>query len=90
MRTLEDEFRELLERTQVVEDMAATPGWAYLADRATVSIAAKQRQILAGSVTDINEYKAVSGWLQGAEFVLSLPRRMREEVERARERDDAA
>ena len=90
MRTLEDEFRELLERIQVVEDMAATPGWAYLADRAAVTIGAKPHQILAGSVVDINEYKSLSGWLQGAQFVLGLPERMRKEVEAARERDDAA
>ena len=92
MRELNDEFRELLERTSVVEEMADTLGWAYLSDRAAHDIGAKQKRILGGVVTDLSEYKSIAGWLAGAQYILGLPERMRAEVETARaaQTDDAA
>ena len=85
---MNEEFRELLERTAIVEDMSATKGWTYLADRAAHDIGAKQRQVLGGTIADLNEYKQLVGWIAGANYILGLPERLRAEVETARATQD--
>lgn len=65
--------------------MTTHPGWQLFVDRAHHTMAAKQRQLLTGRVGNIEEYKSVTGWLEGAEFVLSISDIVDKEVGNARD-----
>lgn len=91
----DDEFRELIEMSHAINELTRQPGWTYLIDRAVHSISAKQRNVLGGSVSSLEDYKKNIGWLEGANFVITIPERVDGEIRAARaeraERDaDAA
>lgn len=70
--------------THEVQEMTKHPGWTYLIDRAAVNISAKQRSVLNGSAKSVEEYKALTGWLDGATFIVNLPERMNQDLEQTR------
>jgi hypothetical protein len=80
----EDDFRELLERNQQIQELTSHPGWKFLSDRAVHTIAARQRSVLGGTVLSLEDYKRSIGWLEGAGFVLKIPEIVEEEVRAAR------
>lgn len=80
----DDEFRELLEMGQQIRELTQHPGWAYLLDRAVHTISSKQKTVLGGQVTSLEDYKKNVGWLEGANFVISLPERVDNEIAEAR------
>lgn len=80
----EDEFLDLVRMTHEVQEMTKHPGWTYLVDRAAVNISAKQRSVLNGSAKTVEEYKALTGWLDGATFFVNLPNKMEQDLEEQR------
>ena len=58
-----------------------------LKDRASHTVADKQKRVLGGKVTDLADYKNLTGWIEGALFVLTLPERMQQELDLARTRN---
>lgn len=79
----EDDFRDLLERNQLVQELTEHAGWPLFIDRAVHTIAEKQKRVLSGRITE-EEYRADTGWLEGAQYVLTVPERLNGEVELAR------
>lgn len=67
--------------------MTGTTGWELLKDRAAETIGKRQERILGGTLTDMNDYKHLAGFVEGATFVLELPERMQRELDEARIRN---
>jgi hypothetical protein len=95
----DEELRDLQERCQLISEMAASPGWTLLRDRAAHTIGTSQQRILNGRL-DHNEYIREAGWQAGAFFILDLPGQIvtelenelafRREIEDAQEIEDEA
>jgi hypothetical protein len=68
-----------------IQELTNQPGWSYFTDRAVATIASYQKKILAGGIDSLEDYKKLTGWLEGAAFVLSIPERVAKETQSARE-----
>lgn len=96
----DNEFRDLQERSALIAEMAAHPGWTMLVDRAHATLAAKQQRILNGQLGDYTEYQKQCAYVDGALDVLHLPNRVakeleeemafRDEIRKAEEEEEAA
>lgn len=84
-----DELRELIERNAQVQEMTQHPGWALLGDYMRAQLEARQRYLLVGSAKDIEDYRKMTGWLQGVSDTLSAPATLGEQVQRAQAEHDA-
>ena len=82
----DDEFRDLVERHRIIEDLTTTPGWAYLADYMTAQIAAKNRALLNGNAKTIEDYRGMAGWIQGAQAVLTASETLGDQINREEQR----
>ena len=80
----EDEFRDLVERNAQIQEITERPGWPLLADYLRAQMEAKQRWVLLGDAKTMDEYKKVTGWLQGVTDALTAPNALAEQVERER------
>lgn len=76
-----DELRLLQERAAMVEEMTASHGWPLLLDRARVTIVAKQTRIVQGKCADHEDYVRETAFLDGVEWMISLPQRIQMELE---------
>ena len=76
----DDEFRELQERSHQILALTQHPGWELLVDRATDGTWRKRELILSGNLTDHEQYKTTITWVTGAEFVLSIPSLIEQEL----------
>jgi len=95
----DDELRDLQERCALIAEMAASPGWAMLVDRATASIRVEQQRVLNGKL-DHDTYLKSCAYMDGQFFILQLPGRvaaelanelsLREEMHEEEALDDAA
>jgi len=77
----DNEFRELQERSQLILDMTKHPGWQLLTDRANVGLWAKQNLLVGGGAKDFEHYKTTIAWMEGAQYVLSVPTLIEQELE---------
>jgi len=77
----DQEFRDLQERSALIEQMSEHPGWAMLIDRAHYTIGAKQQQILKGDIPDYTAYQKAVAYVEGARDVLLLPDKVARELE---------
>jgi hypothetical protein len=78
-----DELRDLVERNTQVQEMTRHPGWALLEDYLRAQLEAKQRWLLVGNAKTLEEYREMTGWLQGVRDTLNAPNALHEQVERA-------
>lgn len=78
----EEELRDLIERAHQAREQA--PGPMYR-DAVEFFIAKKQREVLGGSITDLERYKQATGWIQGALFALNVVDELDQQVNTARE-----
>jgi len=76
----DNEFRDLQERSALIEEISRQPGWDMLVDRAHATLASVQQSILNGKL-DPDDYKSRCGFVEGAFFVLHLPAKVRDELE---------
>jgi hypothetical protein len=76
----DEEFVELAERVQKIEEMLQHPGWPLLIDRASDEIGKRQDRILTGRL-DPDEYRHETGILTGMLRVFQLPLSVRDEFE---------
>ena len=76
----DDEFRDLQERSALIEEISRHPGWDMLVDRAHVTLASMQQSIINGRLNR-SDYKNRCGFVEGAFFVLHLPDKVRKELE---------
>ena len=81
----EEEFRDLQERVHLIEEMAETPGWGMLLDRARATLLARQTRIVQGKCEDYENYIKETSFGDGIEYVMRLPFKVREELELAAE-----
>jgi len=77
-----DELRALQERVAQVDQIADMPGWEMLIDRARQTIFAKRQRIVQGKCVDHTDYMRECAYLDGINFVLTLPRRIQLELDR--------
>lgn len=80
----DDEYADLAERTQQIQELTKHPGWDLFTDRAVAEIGKHQRAVLNGHLTEPEYHKEV-GWLRGAQQLLDLPALARLELEAAAE-----
>jgi hypothetical protein len=74
----DEEFSELAERVQQIEQMTRHAGWPLLIDRATDEIGKRQDRILGGRL-ELDEYRHETGILAGMLRVFQLPITVRDE-----------
>lgn len=75
------ELRELQERVELVGRLVEEPGWALLIDRARATVAGKQSRIVQGKCDDHENYVKECSFLEGMDFFVKLPDRMRLELD---------
>lgn len=80
----EDDLRDLSERTQQIQQLTETIGWALYFDRAKAEITQHQNRILGGRL-DESDYHREAGFVQGALAMLNLPQQSVDEYQRARQ-----
>ena len=76
-----EELRELQERVELAEQISETPGWMMLVDRARATMVAKQSRIVQGKCSDHEDYAKECAFLEGLDFFVKLPARMRLELD---------
>jgi hypothetical protein len=64
------EMRQLIEWTHQVEQLQQHPGWQPFHDYVLSVSATKQRRVLLGNATTMEEYNALTGWLRGVAWVV--------------------
>jgi hypothetical protein len=74
------EYRDLQERSALIEELSKHPGWTMLVDRAHATLAARQQRLIGGRIKDYEEYRAECGFIDGAFFVLHLPNTVNQEL----------
>lgn len=65
----------------MVEEMVTTHGWPLLLDRARYTMLQKQTRIVQGKCDDHEDYVKECSFLEGMDFVMSLPARLQAELE---------
>jgi len=78
----ETELRELQEQAHHLRELQVQPGWLILRDYVKQHIARKQQFLLNGNAKTLEDYRAVAGWVQGAEFALTVGDQLEERLER--------
>ncbi len=68
----EDDFDALKERESLIFDLTESPGWQAITEAASINIEAQRRSLFSGRLSP-EDYLRVTSWLQGADFILSLP-----------------
>ena len=76
----DDDFRELQERWHQIIALTQHPGWELLVDRTKEGTWAKRELILSGKLEDFEHYKVSLAWVAGAEYVLSIPSLIEEQL----------
>jgi hypothetical protein len=76
-----DELRELEERVLQVREMSGTLAWEMLRDRALIRIVSSQRRLIGGRVPNYEEYLKETSFLEGIEFVLTIPQLIQAELD---------
>lgn len=61
--------------------MSSHPGWDLLVDRARLTLMKKQQRLILGRAEDFEEYKSECAWMDGASWVLDLPRQVDMELQ---------
>ena len=84
----DDELRNLQERVQIISDLASSVGWAYAMDRVVSQVAIYQNRLILGKAKDYEEYIKWVAYTDGLSFVLDLPKKVQEELERELARRD--
>lgn len=88
----EEDLRQLVEQAHQIRELTKHPGWVVYEDWLKHRILGEQRSLLAGNVTDIQEYKLRAGLIRGVTMALTAADDTQTLVdnERGRQRDDAA
>ena len=76
-----EELRELQERVELAEQIVETPGWMMMVDRARVTLLMKQQRIVQGQCKDHEDYVKECSFIEGLDFFMKLPARMRLELD---------
>ena len=76
----DDELRDLQERVSLIAEMAASPGWTMLVDRAHASIRVAQQRVLRG-LLEHDEYLKQCANMEGMFFILDLPAKVQAELD---------
>lgn len=78
----DSDFRDLIERSSLIREMADHPGWTLLADRAKANMFPRQKALIQGQTKDWEDYVRQTAWMEGASFILDLPTVVQNELER--------
>jgi len=78
----ENELRNLQEQAHQIRELQNQPGWLILRDYVRAHIQRKQHFLLNGNAKTLEDYRAVAGWVQGAEFALTVGDQIEEQLER--------
>ena len=81
------------EQAHQLEELQKHPGWEVLVDFLRIGMAQRQRQLIGGNVTSMDEYKRLCGSLQGTQYALDAAQAVRAmvttEAARQGQNDDA-
>lgn len=73
--------KELIERSARLDELTRHPGWADLQAVASESINAYQTRLNSGKL-DLDDYRFIAGFLDGARSCLAVPRLVAEQLAR--------
>jgi hypothetical protein len=79
-----DEARFAVELSHQLSVLASYPEWRVLVDYVQKTEVLKQSYLLNGGCRNIEEYKKISGWLEGVHFVLDAAKTTEDAAVRAR------
>lgn len=79
----DNDFRDLQERVALIESMASTHGWEMLIDRSRATLLNRQTRVVQGRCASYEDYLKECSFMDGIEHVLTLPTRVRLELENA-------
>lgn len=90
MTDQDDYLSDLVERLHQIEQLTAQPGWALLEDYLKAETVAHQNRLLSGRIDSLDEYKRLTGWLDGVFFYRLAAKRLRDQIagERGRIAED--
>lgn len=81
----DEEFSDYAARVQQVEELAKTQPWRLFFEEALDGARAHRTRLFSGRL-DYEDYLRTAGFIQGLQYVLAVPDRMREEFQREAER----
>ena len=79
------ELADLVERQHRIKKLTETEDWKLLVDYCASQINSQQAYLMNGYAKTVEEYRGKAGWVQGAQFVLSAPERLAEQIQRERD-----
>jgi hypothetical protein len=79
-----DEARTAIERAHQLEVLAEYPQWRALVEYVQQTERVKQLYLVNGGCRDIEDYRKVTGWLEGVHFVLDAAKTTEDAARRAR------
>lgn len=86
-------IRALIEQDTLLKELVQHPGWAVFTGIANVSLDAYQQRLNSGRL-DVDQYRFIAGWLDGARSLLGVPeavdQRLAHATAQATEPDDVA
>lgn len=80
----EVDARRVVEQAQHIRDLQSHHGWKPLVEYVSAKANEKRKACLSGSCTDIADYKKLTGWLEGVEFVLDAAEKIEQSARIAR------
>ena len=79
----DDEYRALQEQAHQVDELTRHPGWDVLLDYlrfGDAALAKRQIQVLQGAAKTYPDYLHRVGWIEGVQFAIDAPDRLRDVV----------
>jgi hypothetical protein len=78
----DEEYRILQEEVALVTALTDMPGWLLLVDHANKSLFQKQKELIRGYATSFEDYNARCAWMEGASFILEIPKAYHDQLTR--------
>ena len=82
-----DTRRALIEQAYQLNELTKHPGWAILVDFMLTKMKTDKQRVLDGVVTNLDDYKKLTGYFQGAHAVLNAPETVEKLAANARRRE---
>lgn len=82
-----DTKRALIEQAHQLRELTKHPGWAVLVDFMEIRMRGDKLKVLNGKCVDLDDYRKLTGSLQGIHAVLDAPKIVQELADNARRRD---
>ena len=80
-------LRALIEDVAALDELQFQKGWQVFLRIASQELDAYRGRLVAGSISDLNEYKLIAGRAQAIQSLLDLPAQVKQRLEQAQAAD---